>query len=56
MNSFAFSLHSSFSNTDTFSTLFLPVLSLLSTGYPVLSSDTFTVSLWKMFTIPATTY
>lgn len=50
------SLPSSFCNTDTFSALFLSGLSLPSTGYSVLSTDIFTESLWKTFTVPATTY
>lgn len=47
---------SSFCNTDTFSALFLPGLSLPSTGYPVPSTEIFTGSLWKTLIIPATTY
>lgn len=56
MDLLAVSLPSSFCDTDTFSALFLPGLSLPSTGYPVLSTDIFTGSLWETFTIPATTY
>ena len=56
MDLLAVSLPSSFCNTDTFSALFLPGLLLPSTSYPVLSTDTLTESLWKTFTIPATTY
>lgn len=56
MDLLAVSLPSYFCNTDTFSALFLPGLSLSSTGYPVLSTATLTESLWKTFTVPATTY